>query len=70
MSLSGPQGLLTYTPVYSINSNVLPQQSTGSILLSAAAGDGLGQVPDLLQGVRGDGRRVSFPLPHPCHHMT
>ena len=41
-----PQSGLICTPIYRVNSAVLP---TGPVLLSAAAGDRLGQVPHLLQ---------------------
>lgn len=53
-----PQGWLTCATVYRVNSTVMPGGHEGSILLSTAAGEGLGQVPHLLQVVRGSGRHL------------
>lgn len=69
MPLSGPLGCFAYAPVLRANSAVLPRPCAGYALLSAAAaGDGLGQVPRLLQVARGEGRRASFSPP--CCHMA
>lgn len=55
----------THTPVYKVNSTVLPRGGPGPVFLSTAAGEGLGQVPHLIQVLRSKRRRASFP-----HHAT
>lgn len=52
LPLSCPQDWLTHVPFYRINSTVLPRQG-------AAAGEVLGQIPDLLKVLRGEGH-LSF----------
>lgn len=54
-SLSQPQGWLTHTPIYRVISTMLSRQDAGPVLLSATTGEGLGQVPHLLQVVKGGG---------------
>lgn len=68
MPLSRPQDWLIRSPVYGVNTAVLPRGGLEPILLRAASGKGLGQVPCLLQVSRDKGRRASFP--RPCHHTT
>lgn len=64
LSLSYPQGLLTHVTVNRASSTMLPRQGTRPTLLSAAAGEELGQLFWLLQVMRGEIRRVSFSYPH------
>lgn len=62
------QGWLTHIPICRVNSTVPPRGDAGLILPSVVTGEGLGQVPYLLQVLRGEGRRASFT--HPCYHLA
>lgn len=47
---------------YRVSSTVLSGQGTGPILPSTVAGEGFCQDSHLLQLLRGEGRRISFPF--------
>lgn len=66
MLLLYPQDYLTYAPDYRVNSTELHMQGRGPVLLMAAADEGLNQFSHLLQVLRSEGRRPSFP--HPRFH--
>lgn len=59
-----PQGWLTHATVNRVSSTMLPRQGARPILLSAAAGEELGQLFWLLQVMRGEIRRASFSYSH------
>lgn len=61
------QDCLTHAPDYRVNSTGLHMRGRGPVLLRAAAGEQLNQVSHLLQVLRSEGRRPSFP--HPRFHM-
>lgn len=61
------QDCLTHAPDYRVNSTGLHMRGRGPVLLRAAAGERLNKVSHLLQVLRSEGRRPSFP--HPRFHM-
>ena len=60
--VSGWTGFSALTPLglIKVNSTVLPRQGTGPTLASAEAGEGQGQLSQLLKLVRGEGMVYSF----------